>query len=91
MDLSGVAKIADFGISAFVDNTLAVVSSHPCLFDTICLLQFLKHLLSLMAWRFRVAHSRQGKVQLTLPPSLQARCGAGKYLKESMIGWQGSD
>ena len=26
MDLSGTAKIADFGISAFVDNTLAVVS-----------------------------------------------------------------
>ena len=26
LDLSGVAKIADFGISAFVDNTLAVVS-----------------------------------------------------------------
>lgn len=25
MDQSGLAKIADFGISAFVDNTLAVV------------------------------------------------------------------
>ena len=25
MDLAGCAKIADFGISAFVDNTLAVV------------------------------------------------------------------
>ena len=28
MDLSGRAKIADFGISAYVDNTLAVVSSY---------------------------------------------------------------
>jgi serine/threonine protein kinase len=28
MDLNGNAKIADFGISAFVDNTMAVVS-HP--------------------------------------------------------------
>ena len=27
MDLNGRAKIADFGISAYVDNTLAVVSS----------------------------------------------------------------
>lgn len=26
LDLSGVAKIADFGISTFVDNTMAVVS-----------------------------------------------------------------
>ncbi len=26
MDLSGRVKIADFGISAYVDNTLAVVS-----------------------------------------------------------------
>lgn len=27
MDLGGTAKIADFGISAFVDNTMAVVRS----------------------------------------------------------------
>ena len=27
MDLSGRAKIADFGISAYIDNTLAVVRS----------------------------------------------------------------
>lgn len=30
LDLSGVAKIADFGISAFVDNTMAVVSHSTC-------------------------------------------------------------
>lgn len=37
MDLSGVAKIADFGISAFVDNTLAVVSHiHVSLTPSAC-------------------------------------------------------
>jgi 5'-AMP-activated protein kinase, catalytic alpha subunit len=30
LDSHGKAKIADFGISAFVDNTLAVVSIAPC-------------------------------------------------------------
>lgn len=30
MDLNGRVKIADFGISAYVDNTLAVVSSPHC-------------------------------------------------------------
>jgi hypothetical protein len=47
--------------------------SHPCLSDTICLLQTLKPPLSLinLAWRLGVAllsnHSRQGKLQLALP------------------------
>ena len=30
MTLGGQAKIADFGISAFVDNTLAVVRHFSC-------------------------------------------------------------
>lgn len=31
INLSGEAKIADFGISAFVDSTLAVARPGPCL------------------------------------------------------------
>ena len=64
LGLNGEAKITDFGISAFVDSTLAVVQPHPLLhtaFVPICICVCLSRKTYQSCFISRLHHNQQKK------------------------------